>query len=269
MREFCESNFSFYAGSLGFYVRSIGCYCQVPPHRQRIKRVDFAEIFWGIGGSGCFFDGAGEQYTVRPGGVWYYPPGSEHNYVPGAGGFHYRWLAVGGANAGMLFSSLNIRPGLTFCGVCPEELFCRIDGSIRRPDRQLSLLADAVAILARIAGAGEGKRLVGDPAERIRTLADDNFRDADFNVNALAEKLDRHRCTVSKQFRERYRINISEYLNSLRCQEGIRLLRETELPIAEIPRQCGFSSLEYFYHTVRKATGETPAAIRRASRHGG
>lgn len=268
MREFHDSNFSFYTGELKFFVRSTGCSCQHAPHRQRIKKVDFAEIFWPLSGSGCFVDDQGRVNIVKPGSVWYYPPGSEHNYFPCANGFHYRWLAIGGSDAAVLFSALHILPGVSAAGMCPEELFCRISGNICYPDKQLQLLQDAFSILLKIAeGSDPGSDISQVPGEQIKKIIDENFRNPEINVNYLAGELHRHRVTISKQFKERFRINISDYLNSLRCQEGLRLLCQSDLPIAQIPHRCGFASLEYFYLTIRKATGETPAAIRRNAKH--
>ena len=268
MREFNDSSFSFYTGDLKFFVRSIGCFRQCAPHRQRIKTADFAEIFWPLNGSGYFVDARGMVTTVKPGSVWYYPPGSEHNYFPCANGFHYRWLAIGGEEAGTLFSALHIQPGLSTAGACPEELFCRIAGNICFPDKQLQMLTDAFAILVKIA---EGNDITGDvsqvPGEQIKKIIDENFRNPELNVNFIADMLHRHRVTVSKQFKERFRINISDYLSSLRCQEGLRLLCHSDLPIAQIPHRCGFTSLEYFYLTIRKTTGDTPASIRNNARH--
>ncbi|MBE6376338.1 MAG: helix-turn-helix domain-containing protein [Lentisphaerae bacterium] len=268
MREFNDSNFSFYTGDLKFFVRSIGCCHQSAPHRQRIKTVDFAEIFWPLSGSGCFVDEQGRVTIVKPGSVWYYPPGAEHNYFPCAKGFHYRWLAIGGEDAAKLFSALHILPGLSAAGACPEELFCRITGNICYPDKQLQLLLDAFAILVKIA---EGSTMAGDisqvPGEQIKKIIDENFHNPDLNVNFIAEQLHRHRVTVSKQFKDRFRINISDYLSSLRCQEGLRLLCQSDLPIVQIPQRCGFASLEYFYLTIRKATGDTPASIRKNAKH--
>lgn len=268
MREFNDSSFSFYTGDLKFHIRSIGCCRQYAPHRQRIKTADFAEIFWPLNGSGCFVDAAGGVNIVKPGSVWYYPPGSEHNYFPCANGFHYRWLTIGGSDAALLFSALHITPGLNSCGSCPEELFCRIASNICYPDKQLQLLTDAFAILAKIAGGSDMARDISQvPGEQIKNIIDENFRNPDINVNFIAEQLHRHRVTVSKQFKERFKINISDYLNSLRCQEGLRLLCQSDLPISQIPQRCGFASLEYFYLTIRKSTGDTPASIRRNAKH--
>ncbi|MBE6374309.1 MAG: helix-turn-helix domain-containing protein, partial [Lentisphaerae bacterium] len=57
-------------------------------------------------------------------------------------------------------------------------------------------------------------------------------------------------------------VTISEYLRNLRLQKGLKMLRETELPIREIALACGFSSADYFGKVITAATGKIPSMHR-------
>ena len=44
------------------------------------------------------------------------------------------------------------------------------------------------------------------------------------------------------------------------------LIKSTDIPLAEVAERCGFNHQEYLGQVIKKATGETPGAIRRDSR---
>ena len=56
-----------------------------------------------------------------------------------------------------------------------------------------------------------------------------------------------------------------EYLNRYRVAVAVRMLSETDMPIAEIAQQCGFSDASYFSMTFRKVMGKTPREYRRSA----
>jgi AraC-like DNA-binding protein len=129
----------------------------------------------------------------------------------------------------------------------------------------MDLLVDAFAILACIAGGGTGKRRIGN-SQAARELVDENFRDATLTVSKLARRLNCHRISLNRSFREAYGVNLSEYIMSLRQQEALRLIRDSDLPFKEVALCSGFSSPGYFIQRIRKTTGMTPGELREKSR---
>lgn len=63
-------------------------------------------------------------------------------------------------------------------------------------------------------------------------------------------------------FKEITGLNFCKYLNSIRIQEGKRLLRETDLPIKEIVQMVGFMDYNYFNRVFRQSVNFPPAAYR-------
>lgn len=262
-----ESYFTFYSGNLDLFVRSVGHFDLRPGERSRIKHADFGEIFWCIEGSGKFKDADGREFTLLPEWVWYYPPGSFHNHGAGNERFHYRWLTLAGPLAGPLFSGLRIEPGLTHAGPCPEEYFDRIAGNADKPEKMPDLLSDAFYILTRVV---TGAKLRCEPDSIVaeaQALIDTAFADPKLNVERIADQLHRHRVSVERVFKKQFGITISEYLQNRRCQEAFNLICETEIPLREIPRRCGFSSIHYLSRVIRKQTGLSPGALRKSTSH--
>ncbi|MBO4647333.1 MAG: helix-turn-helix domain-containing protein [Lentisphaeria bacterium] len=260
-----NDSFTFYSGNLGFFVRSVGHFDFLPGQRSRIKHAAFGEIFWCIEGSGKFIDSEGRKFTLLPEWVWYYPPGSLHNHGAGKERFHYRWLTLDGPLADAVFSGLRISPGLTHAGVCPEEYFDRIARNAGDPEKMPEMLSDAFYIFTRII-KGVKQRLQPDSmAIEARTLVDTAFSNPELNVEQIADRLQCHRVSLNRVFKEQFGITISEYLHSCRCREAFHLIRETEIPLAEIPLKCGFSSIHYMSRVIRQLTGLPPGALRKSA----
>lgn len=56
--------------------------------------------------------------------------------------------------------------------------------------------------------------------------------------------------------------NFSSYLNSIRIQEGKKLLRETQLPIKKIVQMVGFEDYNYFNRVFKSSVNLPPATYR-------
>ena len=71
-----------------------------------------------------------------------------------------------------------------------------------------------------------------------------------------------HRLTpeyVSRSFRERFGVRISDYMKSIQVRAAQRLLRTTDLNTTRIAYQCGFGTRRSFFRTYRRVAGASPA----------
>ncbi len=259
---FREFYFAGVRGRNGFFVRSAGHYQLSGDAEEERREADFGELFWCVEGE-VRFHRNGRFQTLSPGDVWYYPPGTAHRIRSGEGGCRYYWLTVEGPLAAALFDGLGLPPGLCGRGDCPEELFNRILLDIRdpEPEARLGVMTAAFAILAR-AAAPERSPIRESAAVRARALIDENFRNPELNVEMVAERLHLHRVSLSRSFRAAYALPVKEYLDSLRRQEAMRLLRESALPVKEIAGLAGFASPDYFSRVMRGFTGFSPRELR-------
>lgn len=69
-----------------------------------------------------------------------------------------------------------------------------------------------------------------------------------------------------RAWREIFSVSPRQYLLKHREDEARRLLCETDLPLSEIARRCGYSSLSYFHQAFRKSLGMTPGRYRARNR---
>jgi len=258
---------------LAFYVRSCGHFNLVSPDREAYRpSVDFGEIFWCLKGAAVFRYKSRET-VLNPEHVWYYPPGSSHDYHPRGERFEYRWLTIAGNGAGQLFSGLDIPPGLSYAGVCPEELFSVVELNLEKINStrtsRMRALAAAFQILTMISPGQHLENIRGSLAEQAKNLVDSSFTDREFNVEKVASLLGVHRGSLSRAFTAGFGITISHYITRCRVRNAMKLLQETALPIREIALASGFNSHEYFCRVFLEQTLFTPAAFRTQLKNNG
>lgn len=70
---------------------------------------------------------------------------------------------------------------------------------------------------------------------------------------------------VSKFFKEQAGENFHQYLERLRLDAACQLLRDTELPIAEVARKTGYADLSTFRKAFRRVLGASPRDVRQGA----
>lgn len=267
--ETSRSNYFFWGpeSNQKIYVRSCGDFILVPPDAETCRTVDFGEIFWPISGH-CSFLWKNKNWTVRPGYVWYYPPGSWHEYHP-LDAFHYCWLTIAGENAGMMFDMLDIQPGINKTGLCPRQLFILLGNDLHShtAKHRISALSTAFRIISQV-GLRDNRR--SKPKYSMiesRNLIDTNFSDPELNVAFLAENQHMHRGSFSRAFHKAFDTTVSDYLIWVRLRNATYLLNESSSSIKEIAESCGFRSANYFSKVFYAKLGMTPLNYRRKSKN--
>ncbi len=250
------------------YIRSCGEFVLEPPDREDIETLDFGEIFWPISGE-CVFKYEGKSSVLRPGHVWYYPPGSLQDYFP-LESFHYCWLTFAGADSRKIFEMLSIQPGLNPAGSCPLPPFSSIVNDIQffTKEYRLKVLATAFKILTLIS-SGHSQAESEDWVMEIKKYIDDNCGDRQLTVEKIADDWKMHRVSISRAFHRKLGITISDYIISCRLKSASELLMRTGYPLSKIAELCGMSSAHYFGKVFMKKTGVTPSEFRRKFQNAG
>ena len=70
---------------------------------------------------------------------------------------------------------------------------------------------------------------------------------------------------LSRTFRARYGVALSDYMKALQVRRAQRLLRTTELDTTRIAYACGFGTRRTFFRAYRRMTGDSPLKYRVAS----
>ncbi len=252
---------------LPLYVRSTGIF-QLDPfwHGAGGDDSPFVQIFWGVEGSGVLKIGE-EDLRLGVGDVAIMLQGESHRYFAGSAPWTLRWLTFDGAGASSFMRSYGYPRLGKALGPCPVQLFEELESALRTmtPFSQRRLISIATQIIALAGGRDDDGSKHGRLASRFVELAQTNYPNGAVNVNSLSDILGVHRSTLSRVFKERMLISPSEYLERLRMQHALSLLRESERSVSEIAELSGIPDRSFFCRCVRKATGMSPRAYRESS----
>ena len=254
--------------TLPAFIRSVGHFrLNAPDPTSWWKCADFCELFWCLSGKG-YFELDGRRFLVRSGDVWYYPQGSFHCFYPADDVLHYRWFTIQGSMAQSLFESVNLPPGLSYGGECPENLFADLALGIKNSTRlhRMQLLAKGFEILCCAASGGRRKRQKLNYLAEAQLVMEKNFSNPNLNILQLASILHVNRVQLSREFKAQFGVTISEYLRNIRMQKSLELLRSSNMSLEAIAAACGYSSADYLGKVIKNATGERSNFHRSISR---
>ncbi|GIP38689.1 hypothetical protein J31TS4_19690 [Paenibacillus sp. J31TS4] len=88
---------------------------------------------------------------------------------------------------------------------------------------------------------------------------------SDLSLDALADKLNITGAYLSTYYKEKTGVNVSDYVNTVRMNKAMELLRDTDLKVQDIAQLIGYYSIASFNRMFKKHTGFTPGEYRRAS----
>lgn len=89
----------------------------------------------------------------------------------------------------------------------------------------------------------------------------ENFSD-NLSLASLSDIFYLNKCYLSRIFKEITNLTVNEYINVTRINNASRLLAETDLPVSEVARQCGYKSPTYFEKVFRAYREISPLRYR-------
>ena len=206
----------------------------------------------------------GTEHVLCPEHIAVYFPGMIHEVRALDDGWEYRWWTMDGPLAAAMAHTFGLtQPGIYRVGPAPAGLFRQLEEAIRdvtpKGERQASVLA--YQLLARAANRDWAQRDTRQIPKAI-TIIQQQWRDGDLGVETLARQLQMHRSLFSRLFRQATGVTPSNYITNLRIQNALSQLKQTDQPISQIARNCGFTDPNYFARAIRKHTGQSPSQFR-------
>lgn len=93
--------------------------------------------------------------------------------------------------------------------------------------------------------------------QKIKQYIDINF-ESEISLNELSHTFGLTESYLSKRFKSVIGTGINEYINYVRIEHAVRLLKQKKLPITEVATRCGFNNSSYFAAVFKKLKGVTP-----------
>lgn len=252
--------------ALPFRVRSIGCGDMSSTFTTRDIEQDFFELLWAIDGKGRI-EYSDTSCQLLPGNVTIIFPGTKRRYHTLGEQWSLRWLTLTGPLMRSVFESLGIDSSVTVrkVGGCPEELFKRLEvltaDVSERGIRESCQLAFQIMLLATAVSS----YMENNNSHLVQTMIayiEQRFDDPNLNVDWLAGKLQKHRSSLSRQFKSEIGLSPSDYIIQTRLRRAMELLRTTSDSLSKISKACGFNNPDYFIRLFHQKIGLTPGAYR-------
>ena len=85
------------------------------------------------------------------------------------------------------------------------------------------------------------------------------------SVAAIAREVNVHPYHLCRAFRRFLGVTPGEFIRACRMERAMSMLRDSELSIAAVALECGYSDQSQFTRCFKRRTGTTPARMRRES----
>lgn len=96
----------------------------------------------------------------------------------------------------------------------------------------------------------------------IQTYISKNYHDAELSLKKISEVFSISESYFSYLFKAETGRNFSDYLEELRMQKALQLIRETDTPLSELYAHLGYNNPNSFRRAFKKVYGSSPKAFR-------
>jgi len=254
---------------LPFALRSAGHACHqanktVTPRRT----INFVLILWTVSGMGIVRQ-YGRDFALKKDMVCVYLPGMEQDTRTHRQDWEYRWFTMDGPYAASLADGFGFSVPPFHVGPCPEKLFRDLERRVMVIDKTAGKLAmeKIFHLLVHISlKRNSAKNPTNDEGKQItsrvkKTIAE-HYSDPRIGVKQVADLLGMHRSAMCRLLKQQTGLSPKEYINSLRLQKIMTLLKESRLSLGEIASLAGFSDAHYMSKFFQGKTHMSPSNFR-------
>lgn len=108
-----------------------------------------------------------------------------------------------------------------------------------------------------------------DFVQRLNRTIEQHLGDESLNVESLSRLMAMDRTNLYRKMQSVMGSSPSVYIKNMRLSAAARLLRKTDMSVAEIARQTGFSSTKYFSSSFKESFGVLPNKYRATTESSG
>lgn len=144
-----------------------------------------------------------------------------------------------------------------------EQAYHSLFQTVIREAVMYDIIQSFIAFIAELLQTSEGKiQREGSLVDKVQERMNANYWDSTWNLAACAEELKIHKSTLSRKYANEAGKSFSDALLDIRIAEAKRLLKETDLAIADVSQATGFTHATYFSKRFKEETGMTPYQFR-------
>lgn len=111
-------------------------------------------------------------------------------------------------------------------------------------------------------GIRNAEKSSNDLSTKIVMYIQNNFKN-NISLNQIAEEFGYSYNYLSAYFKTQFGCSYTEYVNSFRLEEAVRMLKRTDKPITQIAFESGFTSIRNFNDVFKKEYGISPLLFKK------
>lgn len=205
----------------------------------------------------------GKSRPLKKGDIFFTFPAFPHCIESGED-FSYMYISFLGTRGNEILEKLSIcRNNFLFCGYQDVLPMWRSALSMH-PDlcdvtSESVLLYTFSTIGSKTLSRDRDTDYRSDTAMHIKKYVDDNFSDCNFSLESVSKELSYNKKYISSVFKKTYGVGISAYVNTVRIQHALTLMKQGFKSINDIAFCCGYKDPQYFSKIFKEKTGCPPA----------
>ncbi|MDD2710807.1 MAG: AraC family transcriptional regulator [Verrucomicrobiae bacterium] len=250
--------------NLPFSVRSTGYYKVQPPFIGNDKTTAYVELFWCAHGEGCIEFGR-RQRILKQNQIALYYPNMRHYWHAYQQNWEFYWLTIDGPLATALTVAFGMDTDVYHAGTVPVDLFEKLQKLVGDAAKQAELRACAIAFHILTLAAGSHADPTDELVNAMIRRMHERYALSTLNVKTLASEFGIGRVALTERFHAAMGTTPGAYLERLRLQNALALLKQKRLKIAEVALRCGYPDANYFSRVIRRTTGRSPMQFRKYS----
>lgn len=225
---------------------------------------DDVEVIYVFRGEGTAFCD-GKQYTLGPGDVFIVFPDQIHSYVDFSQG-EYILLVINPSR--LLYLEEFIRSRIPVSALCTGSptLACLITDALtefRAKSNGCIMDGYLTAFFGKLFQSMQFQQRsdLGDTVSRILSYCSQHYLEP-ITTRELCREFHISQSYVSHIFSGRLKISFSDYINAMRLNKAVPLLREPGLNMTQVAERAGFPTIRTFNRVFRRQFGCSPSEYR-------
>ncbi len=134
------------------------------------------------------------------------------------------------------------------------------EATMRAAARLVSMCANYIQLLNILAPVREMQEI------QIRQYIQNHLGDSKLSVQSICSAFSMSRGTLYNISVRAFGMGITRYVQTLRIEQAMEWIQNTDMPMYEISEKCGFAGADYLTRLIRQRLSETPREIRKKSK---
>lgn len=99
--------------------------------------------------------------------------------------------------------------------------------------------------------------------QKLNNIIRDNISNAELDINMICKEIGMSRASFYNKLKSIMDISANEYINKIRLEHAMLMIKKTDLSFTEISERIGFTSSKYFSTSFKQYTGLTPTQYKK------